>query len=277
MLNQEEIENMRQAGKRTAQALKYAESVIKPNISTYELDKLVHEYIIENGGIPAFYNHDGFPAACCISVNEVVVHGIPNKTTILKEGDIVSVDVGVLYNGFFGDAARTFPVGNISEAKQKLIDVTKESFYKGIEKLKVGAHVGDVSAAIQNHAENNGFSVVRELVGHGIGKQLHMEPQIPNYGTEGKGYVFQENSCLAIEPMINIGKKNIIMKSDGWTIVTQDRTPSAHYENTVLLTKNGVEILTLWVIILEILSIPQQEEILVKNISFGELKKRFYI
>ena len=244
-LSNQEIEYMRVAGKMTANALKYAGTLIKPGISTYELDKLVHEYIIKNDGIPAFYLHDGFPNACCISVNEVVVHGIPSKDRILKEGDIVSVDTGVIYNGYFGDSARTFPVGKISDELEKLIKVTKESFFKGIEKLKVGGFLGDVSQAIQQHAESNGFSVVRELVGHGIGKELHMEPQIPNYGVAGKGFVLKENMFLAIEPMINLGKKDILMKNDGWTIFTKDFKPSAHYENTILLTKNGVEILTI--------------------------------
>lgn len=244
-LSNQEIEYMRIAGKMTADALKYAKTLIKPGISTYELDKSVHEYIIKNGGIPAFYLHDGFPNACCISVNEVVVHGIPSKDKILKEGDIVSVDTGVIYNGYFGDSARTYPVGKIDAKVERLLVVTEECFFKGVEKLKVGVHLGDVSQAIQEHAETNGFSVVRELVGHGIGKELHMEPQVPNYGTAGKGYVLKENMCLAIEPMINLGKKNILIKDDGWTIYTQDAKPSAHYENTVLLTQKGVEILTI--------------------------------
>ena len=248
-LSDQEIEYMRVAGKMTANALKYASTLVKPGISTYELDKLVHEYIIKNGGKPAFYLHDGFPNACCISVNEVVVHGIPSKYRILEEGDIVSVDTGVIYNGYYGDSARTFPVGKISAELEKLVSVTEECFYKGIEKLKVGGFLGDASQAIQKYAESNGFSVVRELVGHGIGKELHMEPQIPNYGVAGRGYVLKDNMCLAIEPMINLGKKDILMKNDGWTIFTKDYKPSAHYENTVLLTKNGVEILTIWTII----------------------------
>lgn len=245
MTSNQEIEYMRVAGKMTANALKYASTLIKPGISTYELDKLVHEYIIKNDGIPAFYLHDGFPNACCISVNEVVVHGIPSKEKILKEGDIVSVDTGVIYKGYFGDSARTFPVGKINTEVEKLIKVTEECFFKGIEKLKVGGYLGDVSQAIQQHAESNGFSVVRELVGHGIGKELHMEPQIPNYGVGGKGYKLKENMFLAIEPMINLGKKDILMKNDGWTIFTKDYKPSAHYENTILLTNEGVEILTI--------------------------------
>lgn len=244
-LTSQEIEYMRIAGKMTADALKYAKTLVKPGISTFELDKLVHEYIIKNDGQPAFYLHDGFPNACCISVNEVVVHGIPSKDKILQEGDIVSIDTGVIYKGYYGDSARTFAVGKISKELEKLITVTEECFFKGVEKLKVGAFLGDASEAIQKHAESNGFSVVRELVGHGIGKHLHMEPQVPNYGISGRGYVLKENMCLAIEPMINLGRKEILMKNDGWTIFTRDLMPSAHYENTVLLTKNGVEILTI--------------------------------
>ena len=244
-LSNQEIEYMRVAGKLTADALKYASTLVRPGISTYELDKLVHEYIIKSGAKPAFYLHDGFPNACCISVNEVVVHGIPSKDKILHEGDIVSIDTGVIYNGYYGDSARTFGVGKVSDEVSKLIRVTEECFFKGVEKIKVGGYLGDVSNAIQNHAESNGFSVVRELVGHGIGKELHMEPQVPNYGLPNRGYILKENMCIAIEPMINLGKKNILLKEDGWTIFTQDGKPSAHYENTVLITKNGVEILTL--------------------------------
>lgn len=244
-LNEQEIALMRIACKKAGDALRYAKTLIKPGISTLELDKLIYEYIIENDGQPAFLNHDGFPNTICASVNEVVVHGIPSNKVILKEGDIISVDLGVKYKGYYSDAARTFPVGEISKEKQKLIDVTVQSFYEGIKKLKTGVHLGDVSAAIQNYAEQNGMSVVRELVGHGIGKQLHMDPQVPNFGTEGHGVVLEKNICLAIEPMINLGKKNILISSDGWTIFTKDRSPSAHYENTVLLTENGVEILTL--------------------------------
>lgn len=244
-LKESELENMRIAGKMTGDVLRYAETLIKPGLSTFELDKLAHEYIIEHGGKPAFLGQDGFPNANCISVNDVVVHGIPSKEQILKEGDIVSFDTGVIYNGYYGDAARTFLVGKVSPEVEKLVNVTKESFFKGIEKLKIGAHLGDVSHAIQEHAEKNGFSVVRELVGHGIGRELHMDPQVPNYGLAGRGYILKENEAIAIEPMINLGKKNIWIRNDGWTIITQDGKPSAHYENTVLLTKNGVEILTL--------------------------------
>lgn len=243
-LNEQEIEYMRQAGKKTAELLNYAKTLIKPGISTFELNQALQNQMKALGVEPAFLNQDGFPGVACISVNEVVVHGMPSKKVVLKEGDIVSVDLGVIINGYYSDAARTFPVGKISDELKKLIKTTEECFFKGVEKLKVGADLEEASIAIQNHAESNGYSVVRELVGHGIGNKLHMEPQIANYKT-GKSYILQENTCLAIEPMINLGKKEIAMKADGWTIFTIDLKPSAHYENTVLLTKEGVEILTL--------------------------------
>lgn len=251
-LTNSDIQSMRASGSLTASALKYAGELAQPGITTYELDKKVHEFIISKGGIPAFYKYEGFPNACCISVNEVVVHGVPSKDIVLKEGDIVSVDFGTIYKGVYSDAARTFPVGKITKEKQDLIDVTKQSFFEAIKVLKVGATVGDVGQAVQNTAEKHGYGVVRELVGHGIGHQLHMEPQIPNYGTSGTGYVFKENTAVCIEPMINMGTKDIYISEDGWTITTRDNKPSAHYENTVLITKNGVEILTLWFIVREI-------------------------
>lgn len=244
-LSEKEIEYMKIAGKMTGDALKYAESLIKPGISTLTLDKLIEKYIISNGGIPAFKNYDGFPGSICASVNEMVVHGIPSDDVVLKEGDIISIDLGVIYKGLYSDAARTFPVGKISKELQRLIDVTKQCFYEGYKKIAVGAKLDDVSCAIQNYAEANGYSVVRELVGHGIGRNLHMDPQIPNFKCKDNHFVIKENIALAIEPMINLGKKNILMKSDGWGIFTKDGLPSAHYENTVLITKNNVEILTL--------------------------------
>lgn len=244
-LTQSEIVLMRKAGQITRDALDYAKTLIKPGISTLDLDNLVKKFIINCGGSPSFLGYEGFPASICTSVNEMVVHGIPSKDIILQEGDIISVDVGVIYKGYNGDAARTFPVGKISPEKAKLIEVTKECFFEGIRQLKVGERLGKVSHAIQVYAEKHGYSVVRELVGHGIGKKMHMSPNIPNYGKDTDGPIIPENVCLAIEPMINLGKKDIAMLQDGWGIVTRDRKPSAHYENTVLVTKNGVEILTL--------------------------------
>lgn len=244
-LTEKEIECMRIAGKMASNALKYVESLIEPGISTLTLDILVEKYIINNGGIPAFKNYDGFPNTICASVNEMVVHGIPSDKIILKDGDILSVDLGVIYKGLYSDAARTFTVGNVSKQVQKLVDVTKQCFYEGLKKLEIGAVLNDVSSAIQKYAEDNGFSVVRELVGHGIGRELHMDPQVPNYSCSNNNYIIQENTALAIEPMINLGKKNILLKPDGWGIFTKDGLPSAHYENTVLITKAGLEILTL--------------------------------
>ena len=242
---QQDIDGMRKANKIVGDALKYAESLIRPGISTHELDKLVEKFIIEHGAIPSFKNFEGYPASICASVNEVVVHGIPSKEIVLKEGDIISVDIGTIVDGYNGDAARTFPVGKISEEKQKLIDVTKQCFFEGIKHLKVGARLGELSNAIQTYAESYGYGVVRELVGHGIGHHMHEEPEIPNYGPKNKGIIVKENMCLAIEPMINMGKRYIYMKNDGWTIATADNKPSAHYENTVIVTQNGVEILSL--------------------------------
>lgn len=244
-LAESEIVLMRKAGALTRDALNYAQTLIKPGISTLELDNLIKKFIINSGGSPSFLGYEGFPGSICASVNEMVVHGIPSNKIILKEGDIISVDVGVIYKGYNGDAARTFPVGKISPEKARLIEVTKQCFFEGIAQLQVGKRLGQVSHAIQKYAESHGYSVVRELVGHGIGKQMHMSPNIPNYGKETDGPIVPENVCLAIEPMINMGRKEIAMLEDGWGIVTRDHKPSAHYENTVLVTKNGVEILTL--------------------------------
>lgn len=240
-----EIVLMRKAGALTRDALNYAETLIKPGVSTLELDNLIKKFIINSGGSPSFLGYEGFPGSICASVNEMVVHGIPSSKIVLKEGDIISIDVGVVYKGYNGDAARTFPVGKISPEKAKLIEVTKQCFFEGIAQLSVGQRLGRVSHAIQVHAEKNGYSVVRELVGHGIGKKMHLPPNIPNYGKETDGPIVVENTCLAIEPMINMGRKDIFLLDDDWGVVTRDGKPSAHYENTVLVTKQGVEILTL--------------------------------
>ena len=244
--SEKDYEGMRLAGKITGEALKYAESLIKPNISTWELDKLIEKYIIDKGAIPSFKGYDGFPGSICASVNSMVVHGIPSKSVILKEGDIISIDVGVIVNGYNGDAARTFAVGNISAENARLIKVTRECFFEGLKKLKVGSKIGEMSASIQKHAESNGYSVVRELVGHGIGKNMHEQPEVPNYGLPTSGVRVKDGMCLAIEPMINMGARYVLLDSDGWGILTQDGKPSAHYENTVIVTENGVEITTLY-------------------------------
>lgn len=239
-----ELEYMRSAGKVVADTLAMIEKVIKPGITTAEIDKIAEEFILAQGAIPSFKGYGGFPGSICASVNDVVIHGIPNDT-VLVEGDIISVDCGAILNGYHGDAARTFPVGSISKEAQHLIDVTKESFFKGIEKAVVGNRLTDISAAIQKHAESFGYSVVRDFVGHGIGTSMHEDPQVPNYGTAGKGPKLVHGVVLAIEPMINMGNYRVKIKPDGWTVVTSDGKLSAHYENTIAITNDGVEILTL--------------------------------
>lgn len=241
----DDIIGMRKAGKITGLTLKMIANEIKPGISTLYLDKLINSFIIEQGAKPSFLHYNGFPASACISVNETVVHGIPSDNIVLKEGDIVSVDVGACFNGYHGDAARTFPVGKISNEKQKLIDVTKQCFFEGINALKIGERLGLLMNAVQSYAEKNGFSVVRELVGHGIGKHLHENPNVPNYGLKNEGIIVPKNIFLAVEPMINLGRREIYIEDDGWTIKTRDGKPSAHYENTIFVSENGVEILTI--------------------------------
>lgn len=239
-----ELEYMRSAGKVVAETLAMIEKVIKPGITTGELDRLAEEFIRSQGAIPSFKGYGGFPGSLCTSVNEVVIHGIPGNR-VLVEGDIISVDCGAILNGYHGDAARTFPVGCISKEAQHLIDVTKESFFKGIEKAVVGNRLTDISAAIQKHAESYGYSVVRDFVGHGIGTSMHEDPQVPNYGTAGRGPKLVHGVVLAIEPMINMGNYKVKIMPDGWTVVTCDGKLSAHYENTIAITNSGVEILTL--------------------------------
>ncbi len=240
-----EIVLIKKACEITRNALVYAKTLVKEGISTFDIDKSLEKFIIDSGGSPACLGYEGYPAATCISVNEMVVHGIPSKDIVLKNGDIVSIDIVVAYKGYHGDATRTYAVGEVDAEKAKLMRVTKECFFKGIENLRIGDRIGKLSYAIQTHAETNGFTVVRELCGHGIGRRMHEAPSVLNYGKATDGAVIVENAVLAIEPMINAGKKEIAMLSDGWGIVTRDRKPSAHYENTVLFTKSGLEILTL--------------------------------
>lgn len=240
-----EIELMRRAGRLVCETLLKIESAIKPGITTKELDRIAEKYIIQCNAKPSFKGYYGFPASICTSVNEEVVHGIPTKDKVLKEGDIISVDCGAVLNGYHGDAARTFAVGCISEEAKKLIEVTKKSFFKGIEKAILGNRLTDISAAVQKHIENFGFSVVRDYVGHGIGSSMHEDPQIPNYGKPGRGPKLVEGMALAIEPMVNMGKYNVAVQSNNWTVVTADGSLSAHYENTVVILENGPEILTL--------------------------------
>ncbi len=240
-----EIELMREAGKILAIVHDELEKAIKPGITTKQIDKLGEEIIRSYGCIPSFLNYNGYPASICVSVNDEVVHGIPNKKRILREGDIVSLDAGVIYKGYHSDAARTHAVGQISKEAQKLIDVTRQSFYEGIKYAKPGNHLYDISKAIQNYVESNGFSVVRDLVGHGIGKELHEEPQVPNFKQKGRGLRLQKGMTLAIEPMVNAGAYDVWWLEDDWTVVTQDESLSAHYENTILITDGEPEILSL--------------------------------
>ena len=240
-----QIEKMRKACKITKEALDLIEKNVKPGISTKQLDKIAFDFIKSQGGKPNFLNYNGFPGSICASVNDEVVHGIPSKDVILKEGDIISVDMGTLLDGWHSDAARTFAVGKISDEAQRLIDVTKQSFFEGIKHIKHGAKLGDVSAAIQEYVEENGYSVVRDLVGHGIGQSLHEDPSVPNFGHYGKGIRLAAGMTLAIEPMVNEGDYKVAVLDDDWTVVTADGHLSAHYENTVLVTEDGCEILTL--------------------------------
>lgn len=240
-----QVEKMRKACAITRDALALIEKNIRPGISTKQLDKIAHDFIISRGAKPNFLNYNGFPGSICASVNDEVVHGIPDKHTVLKEGDIISIDMGAVLDGWHSDAARTFPVGKISDEAQKLIDVTRECFFEGVKHLKHGAKLGDVSAAIQQHAESHGYGVVRDLVGHGVGQALHEDPSVPNFGKAGHGVRLAAGMTIAIEPMINEGTYKVELLDNDWTVVTADGKLSAHYENTVLVTRDGYEILTL--------------------------------
>ena len=240
-----EIALMRESGKLTRDVLNYLESKIKVGMTTKELDQLAYDYIVSHGGYPSFLGYQGYPASTCISIDDMVVHGIPSNDIFIKDGQIVSVDVGVILNGWQGDAARTFMVGSVSEEKRKLVEITKECFFKAIENLCDGSPVGNIGHAVQTHAENNGYSVVRALTGHGIGEEMHEDPSVPNYGRRGTGIRLKKGMAIAIEPMINMGSYQVKFLEDGWGVATKDGMPSAHYENTVAITDNGVEILTL--------------------------------
>jgi methionine aminopeptidase, type I len=236
---------MRVACKITGDTLKMIESYVRPGVSTGELDEIIEDFIRKNGGTPNFKHLYGFPASACISVDDVVVHGIPSSRKLV-EGEIVSIDVGAAYGGFNGDAARTFAVGKISDEKRRLIDVTRQSFFEGIKHARAGRRLGDLSHAIQSYVEANGFSVVRAMSGHGIGRRVHEDPNIPNFGAEGSGVLLKSGYTLAVEPMVNSGTfKVFIDNGDGWTCRTLDGMPSAHYENTILVTNGQPEILTL--------------------------------
>ncbi|ACD54153.1 type I methionyl aminopeptidase [Clostridium botulinum] len=242
--NNDEIALMRKAGRIVAETLLLLEENIKPGITTAELDRVAEEFITKHGAKPSFKGLYGFPSSLCISVNEQVVHGIPGNYKI-KDGDIVSIDCGAFIDGFHGDAARTFPIGEVTNDAKRLIDVTKESFFQGIKYAKEGNRLGNISHEIQNYIEAAGFSVVRDFVGHGIGRKLHEDPEVPNFGREGKGTKLLNGMVLAIEPMVNMGNYKVKTLSNGWTVVTADATLSAHYENTVAILPDGPEILTL--------------------------------
>lgn len=243
--NKQEIEYMRLAGKVVAETLAKVEEAVKPGITTMELDRIAEDYITRCGAKPSFKGYYGFPASVCASVNNEVVHGIPSDKVVLEEGDIISIDCGAILNGYHGDAARTLPVGRISEGTQKLIDVTKEGFFKGAEKAIVGNRLTDISFAVQQYVEQFGYSVVRDYVGHGIGRDMHEDPEVPNFGRPGRGPKLVEGMVLAIEPMVNIGSYHVDVEENQWTVVTRDNSLSAHYENTVAILENGPEILTL--------------------------------
>ena len=243
--SQREIELMRHAGKLLGQTLKQLEEAVRPGMSTWELNQIGEEIIRGYGCIPSFLNYNGYPASICISLNDEGVHGIPRKDFIIQEGDIVSMDAGLIYQGYHADAARTVGVGEITENARKLIEVTRQSFFEGIRQAKQGNHLYDISGAIGDYAESFGYGVVRDLVGHGIGKNLHEDPQIPNFKQWRKGIKLQPGMTLAIEPMINLGTYEVGWLDDDWTVVTADGLPSAHYENTVLVTEGDPEILTL--------------------------------
>ena len=241
-----DLEAMAKSGLIVARALEAAEEAVKPGMTTAQLNSIVEKVIVGEGAKPSFKGYRGFPACCCISPNDVVVHGIPSGKVILEEGDIVSIDVGAFYGGFHGDAARTLAVGKISDEARRLIETTRECFFEGMKMAVDGNRVGDIGSAIQAHAEKNGYSVVRELVGHGVGRELHESPDIPNFGVAGKGVRLTKGMVIAIEPMINMGVKEVsFSKTDGWTVRTKDGKLSAHYENTIAITENGPKILTL--------------------------------
>lgn len=243
--SKKEIERMREAGKILARVHQELGQALKPGMSTWEVDKLGERIIRDFGCIPSFKNYNGFPASICVSVNDEVVHGIPDRHRILQEGDIVSLDAGVIWKGYHSDAARTHGIGQISPQARKLIEVTEQCFYEGIKYAKAGNHLNDISVAIQAYAERFGYGVVRDLVGHGIGSHLHEDPEIPNYSQKRRGVRLRPGMTLAIEPMINAGRYDVSWLEDNWTVVTDDGSLSAHYENTILITEGEPEILSL--------------------------------
>ncbi len=248
----EEVELIRKSSLLVSKTLAEVAKIIAPGITTLALDKLAYEFINDHGAVPAFLNYGGFPNSLCISPNDQVVHGFPNDY-VIKEGDLISVDCGVILNKYFGDSAYTFSIGEVDEERQKLCKITQECLNLGIEKAVVGMRIGDIAFAVQQHAENNGFGVVRELVGHGVGVQLHEKPEVPNYGKRGSGIKLEEGMVIAIEPMINAGTAAVKFWSDGWTVTTKDNKPSAHFEHTVAVKKGKADVLSTFSLIEEVL------------------------
>lgn len=242
--SEREIELMKHAGHIAMLAHEAIRKAIKPGVSTKELDKIAYDVITSNGGTPSFLNYSGYPASICASINEVVIHGIPSDKKILKDGDIISIDIGAIYKGYHGDCARTWPCGNVSREKLKLIEVTEQSFFEGLKFARPGNRLSDISHAIEEYAKKFNYGVVKDFTGHGIGSKLHEDPAVPNYGPAGCGPLLRKGMTLAIEPMINEGTFRVKILRDGWTTITQDRKSSAHYENSIVITDDGYEILT---------------------------------
>ena len=242
--NQIQIAAMKEAGRITGEALLVAREHVREGISTFELDKVIRNHIERSGAKPSFLGYAGFPGSACISINDEVIHGIPAKNRILKEGDIVKIDVGAFYKGFHGDSARTIPVGKVSEEAMRLIEATEKSFWAGIAKAESGNRIGDIGNAIESCVNEYGYSVVRRYIGHGVGHELHESPDVPNYGTPGRGARLCNGMTLAIEPMVNVGTSDVKEMSDGWTVKTADGSLSAHYENTIAITAEGILVLT---------------------------------
>lgn len=242
--NKDQIAIMKEAGRITGEALLVARENVREGISTYELDKLIREHIERSGAKPSFLGYAGFPGSACISINDEVIHGIPSKKRILVEGDIVKIDVGAFYKGFHGDSARTIPVGKVSDEAQRLIEATEKSFWAGIAKAQSGNRIGDIGNAIESCVREYGYNVVKRYIGHGVGHELHESPDVPNFGTAGRGVRLCNGMTLAVEPMVNVGGSDVIELADGWTVKTADRSLSAHYENSIAITAEGVLVLT---------------------------------
>ena len=239
-----ELKVMREACRISAEALKLAGSAVEPGVTTAELDKIAEKYILSQGAVPNFKNYNGYPATACISINNEVIHGIPSKKRVIQAGDIVSIDLGAKFEGYHGDNAATFACGDVSAEAKRLMDTTRESLYEGISAAVSGGRLGDIGAAVQQYVEKRGYSVVRQFVGHGIGTQLHEAPEVPNFGTHGRGIRLMPGMTLAIEPMVNMGGFDVKVMPDGWTVLTKDGSLSAHFEHTIVITPDGPQILT---------------------------------